>query len=146
MYLTFQKGTRHFVEIKDANMPSGIVNTIPITIPRKPAENFPFFAEGTDWIEFDLLVAVTGGMYRYATSGNLTGHFVTNILCSSAIEARKRLKLPEGNSADTKAKVRIEPTTVVIGHMPGTQDVQMCIMDSGKLVFINSGLTAGSAE
>ena len=143
MYKTFQAGTGWFVEIKDSTTPEGIVNAIPISAPRTP-QNFLFSHEGWNWIEFDLLTAVTGGIYRYANSSHLTGHFVTNILCSSVAEARERFNLPLWNPADTKAKVQVEPTTVIIGYFSGTQDVQMYVADSSKLISIGSTATDAS--
>ncbi len=137
MYKTFREGTSWFVQVSTS---AGTVNKFLISTPKTP-QKFPYAQEGCNWIEFDLLVAVTGGVYRYANSSQLTGCFVTNILCSSITEAKERLKLPLWNPADTKAEVEIQPTTVRMGYLPGTEDVQMFIEDTSKLLVIGSTAT-----
>ena len=142
MYRVFQEGTGHFIEIKDTDTPEGIVNIIPLDgPPQPPPDDFKYSNDGTNWISTDLVIAVTGGIFRYATLEHLTGYFFTNILCSSPDEARQRFNLSGLNPADYKFRARIEPTRVIFGYMPNSTDVQMYVGDTGKIIFLGSTAT-----
>lgn len=142
MYRVFQQGTDHFIEIRDTDTPEGIADIIPIAGPAlPPPDDFEYFKYGSNWITVDLMIAVTGGIFRYASVDHPTGYFFTNILCSSPEEARQRFNLPELNPADYKFRARIEPTRVIIGYMSDSTDVQMCVADSSKVIFLGSTAT-----
>ena len=142
MYRRFQEGTAHFIEIKDTDTPEGIANVIPLAGPsQSPPDDFKYSKEGTNWIAVDLAIAVTGGVFRYASLEHPTGYFFTNILCSSPDEVRQRFNLPESNPADYKFRARIEPTRVIIGYIPNSTDVQMYVVDTSKVIFLGSTAT-----
>jgi len=142
MYRVFQDGTGHFIEIRDTDTPEGIANIIPITgLAPSPPDDFAYFKEGSNWITVDLIIAVTGGIFRYAKLEHPTGYFFTNILCSSPEEAQQRFNLPESNPANYKFRARIEPTRVIIGYMPDSTDVQMYVVDTSKVIFLGSTAT-----
>lgn len=142
MYRVFQEGTGHFIEIRDTDTPEGIANIIPLVGPSQPPpDNFKYSKDGTNLIAVDLAIAVTGGVFRYATVEHPTGYFFTNILCSSPDEARQRFNLPEPNPADYKFRARIEPTRVIFGYMPNSTNVQMYVEDTGKVIFLGSTAT-----
>lgn len=143
MYRIFKNNSGCFIEVKDSQTPEGICNVIPLVgEPNPTPADFEYAADGSSWITIQLAEAITGGIYRYTPNKDRpTGYFFTNILCSSAEEAQRRLQLPSGNTADYKHRAKISPTTVQVSYIPGTTDVQLYVADTGNVKFYGSTAT-----